>query len=242
MHYSKNSPEYKAEQERLKLEAEWNDKRKRSIWEVRKGAPGIISANLGSTNFKGNDRKMVVAVIEELVTEGTFVPRQGYFDWKSLLLSEPCIIKHLGVVFSLQEDTQQELQLDVHPVLSEPPARKEHGSLTDLQLFETEPTPTEHEPHGSPLHALRCAFWSFWKTLYQTDSKLAREYRGATAPDHTKLAQMINAILFGVASDKPEINPATAPRIKRAEAYVARYVACLRTLSDWEKVGLGDLP
>lgn len=100
------SPEmqkYRKLQEEQKREAEWNEKRKRSIWEVTKKACGVISATLSSVNCKGDDRKSYVAVIDELVREGTFVPHEGAEDWKERLLDEACKIKHLGLLFGLKE-------------------------------------------------------------------------------------------------------------------------------------------
>lgn len=90
-------------QEEQKRAAEWNEKRKRSIWEVTKKACGVISATLSSSNCKGDERKSYVAVIDELVREGTFVPHEGAENWKERLLDEKCKIKHLGMLFGLKE-------------------------------------------------------------------------------------------------------------------------------------------
>lgn len=103
------SPEmdqYRKRQEELKREGEWNEKRKRSIWEVTKKACGVISATLSSSNCKGTEGQTYVAVIDELVREGTFVPHEGAEDWKERLSDETCKIKHLGLLFGLKETEQ----------------------------------------------------------------------------------------------------------------------------------------
>lgn len=141
-----------------------------------------------------------------------------------------------------EQDDQQELPLNVPIAMPTPPDRKEPGRFTDLELMEAEPKPTESMPHGSPLHKLHLAYWRLWCDLYQIDSKMARGYRAATAPDHAALARLVNAILFGTESDRPEINPVRAPRIERAQSYLAKYLAHVNTHVKWEAVGLGDLP
>lgn len=141
-----------------------------------------------------------------------------------------------------EQDDQKELPLNVLPTMPDKPARREPGRLTDLELMESEPKPTESMPNGSQLYKLHLAYWRLWCDLYQIDSKLARSYRAATTPDHAALARLVNAILFGTESDRPEINPVRAPRIERAQCYLAKYIAHLHTHVKWEAVGLGDLP
>lgn len=136
-------------------------------------------------------------------------------------------------------DEQPELPL-MPPKAKAPTHKKEPGELTDMQLFEDEPRPSEQEPGGSPAYTLRLAYWRLWKALYMIDSSLARQYRGPYAPDPKALAPLVNVILFGVESDRPLLTPERADRVTRAHSFVAKYLSSVRLQTKWEPVGLGD--
>ena len=89
--------------------------------------------------------------------------------------------------------------------------------LSDDELLATAPT----DPLGEGL-------WRMWRAIHGIDKKLAKRYRTHDTVDRKELARLVNAILFGVESDRPELTLDRLDRVQTALAHLPRYIAHLR--------------